>query len=112
MTKHSHVSYSVIEVDYKDFINKTTGDNMATIENFATVRFTSGGVAATRTSNLAEVGLESAVNFTKTAVGNNYDGNGIVTYILSAVNTSASPINNITVRDDLVDKSRRCWTVS
>lgn len=74
---------------------------MATIENFATVRFTSGGVATTRISNLAEVGLESAVTFTKTAVGSSYDGNGIVTYILSAVNTSASPINNITVRDDL-----------
>jgi uncharacterized repeat protein (TIGR01451 family) len=74
---------------------------MATIENFATVRFTSGGVATTRISNLAEVGLESAVTFTKTAVGSNYNGNGIVTYILSAVNTSASPINNITVRDDL-----------
>lgn len=74
---------------------------MATIENFATVRFTSGGVETTRISNLAEVGLESAITFTKTAVGDSYDGGGTVTYILSAVNTSASPINNITVTDDL-----------
>ena len=74
---------------------------MATIENFATVRFTSGGVATTRISNLAEVGLESAVIFTKTAVGSSYGGDGTVTYILSAQNTSASSITNITVKDDL-----------
>ena len=38
---------------------------MATIENFATVRYTSGGVTETKVSNLAEIGLESAVTLTK-----------------------------------------------
>ena len=38
---------------------------MATIENFATVSYTSGGVAATRTSNIAQIELESSLLFSK-----------------------------------------------
>ena len=74
---------------------------MATIENFATVQFTSAGVTTTRVSNLAEIGLESAISFSKTTVGDTYDADGTVTYILSATNTSGAAINNITVIDDL-----------
>lgn len=74
---------------------------MATIENFATVSYTSGGVSETKVSNLAEIGLESAISFTKTTLGESYGEDEVVTYILSMTNTSTSPITNVSVTDDL-----------
>lgn len=74
---------------------------MATIENFATVSYTSGGVAATATSNTAEIELTSSVALTKETLGDTYTSDSDVTYILSVRNTSSSPINNVTVTDDL-----------
>lgn len=74
---------------------------MATIENFATVSYTSGGVTETKVSNLAEIGLESAISFTKTTLGDNYTEDEAVTYILSMTNTSATPISNVSISDDL-----------
>ena len=74
---------------------------MATIENFATVSYTSGGVTETKVSNLAELGLESAISFTKTTLGDNYTEDEAVTYILSMTNTSATPISNVSISDDL-----------
>lgn len=74
---------------------------MATIENFATVSYTSGGITETKVSNLAEIGLESAINFTKTTLGDSYAEDEAITYILSMTNTSASAINNISVTDNL-----------
>lgn len=74
---------------------------MATIENFATVSYTSGGVTETKVSNLAEIGLESAVSFTKTTLGDTYGEESVITYILSITNTSSSAIANVSVSDDL-----------
>ena len=74
---------------------------MATIENFATVSYTSGGITETKVSNLAEIGLESAINFTKTTLGDSYAEDEAITYILSMTNTSASAINNVSVTDNL-----------
>jgi uncharacterized repeat protein (TIGR01451 family) len=74
---------------------------MATIENFATVSYTSGGVLETKVSNLAEIGLESAVNLSKTALGDTYGEDSVITYILSITNTSASVIANVSITDDL-----------
>ncbi len=74
---------------------------MATIENFATVSYTSGGVTETKVSNLAEIGLESAVSFTKTTLGDTYGEDSVITYILSITNTSASAIANVSITDDL-----------
>ncbi len=74
---------------------------MPTIENFATVSFTSGGVAATRTSNLAEIELDSSLSFTKTTLGDTYSANTPITNILSVTNSSSAPINNIVITDDL-----------
>ena len=74
---------------------------MATIENFATVCYTSGGVFETKVSNLAEIGLESAVNLSKTALGDTYGEDSVITYILSITNTSASAIANVSITDDL-----------
>lgn len=74
---------------------------MPTIENFATVSYTAGGVAATKVSNLAETQLESSVSFTKNSVGSTYGDESVVTYILTITNTSANPITNISITDDL-----------
>ncbi len=74
---------------------------MPTIENFATVRYTSNGTALTRVSNVAEIGLSSSVVFTKVALGTEYEGNGTITYILTISNTSSSPLTSLTVTDDL-----------
>ena len=74
---------------------------MATIENFATVSYTSGGISETKVSNLAEIGLESAISFTKSTLGETYGEDDVITYILSMTNTSASTITNVTVTDDL-----------
>ena len=74
---------------------------MATIENFATVSYTSGGVTETKVSNLAEIGLESAVSFTKTTLGETYGENSVITYILSLTNTSGAAIENLSITDDL-----------
>ncbi len=74
---------------------------MPTIENFATVNYTSGGVAATRTSNLAEIELNSSLNFTKTTLGNSYSASTPITNILSVTNSSSSPVTNIVITDNL-----------
>ena len=74
---------------------------MATIENFATVSYTSGGVTETKVSNLAEIGLESAISFTKTTLGETYGEDEVITYILSMTNTSTSAITNVSITDDL-----------
>lgn len=74
---------------------------MATIENFATVSYTSGGVAETKVSNLAEIGLNSAVTLTKTSLGEVYGEDSVLTYILTIINTSSSPIGNLSITDDL-----------
>ncbi len=74
---------------------------MPTIENFATVSFTSGGVAATRTSNLAEVELDSSLNFTKTTLGDSYTANTPITNILSVTNNGTAPVTNIVITDNL-----------
>ena len=74
---------------------------MATIENFATVRYTSNGVTATRVSNLAEVALESSVILTKTPLSSVYVENDTLTYILGIQNTSGAALTNVRIEDDL-----------
>ena len=74
---------------------------MATIENFATVSYTSGGVAATKISNLAEIELDSSLGFSKATLGSTYEANTPITYILSVTNESTSTITNLVITDDL-----------
>ena len=74
---------------------------MATIENFATIRYTSGGITATKVSNLAEISLESSVRITKSTLGDTYSENSVLTYIITVTNTTAATINDITITDDL-----------
>lgn len=74
---------------------------MATIENFATVSYTSGGTAAVKTSNVAEIELNSSLGLSKTALGSSYSADTPITYVLSLTNDSASAITNIVISDDL-----------
>lgn len=74
---------------------------MPSIENFATVSYTSGGIAETKVSNVAEIALESAVGFTKISVGSTYRDGSVVTYILTVTNSSGSAISGSTITDNL-----------
>ena len=74
---------------------------MPSIENFATVRYTSGGITETKVSNIAEISVESAVGFTKTSLGNTYTDNSILTYILTVTNSSGSAVTGSTITDNL-----------
>ena len=74
---------------------------MPTIENFATVRYTSGGVPATTVSNIAQIDLASSVTFDKRTVGSTYSEGDLVTYIMTISNTSSNPLNTVSVTDDL-----------
>ncbi len=74
---------------------------MAIIENFATVRYTSGGVTNTAVSNLAEVELEASVTLGKTSLGNTYEDSSLLTYVLTIQNTSGAPLTNLRIEDDL-----------
>ena len=74
---------------------------MPTIENFATVSYTSGGVTETKMSNIAEISVESAVGFTKTSLGDTYTDNSVLTYILTVTNSSGSEITGSTITDNL-----------
>ncbi len=74
---------------------------MATIENFATVSYTSGNVTQTQISNLAEIELESAITISKNALGQTYGEDSVITYVITVTNTSASPVNDLVIRDDL-----------
>ncbi len=74
---------------------------MATIENFATVNYTSGGVAQTRVSNLAEIGLESAVTLSKNTLGQSYGENAVMTHVITVTNTSSATVNDLLITDNL-----------
>lgn len=74
---------------------------MPTIENFATVRYTSGGVPATTVSNIAQIDLASSVTFDKRTVGSTYSEGDTVTYILTVSNTSSNPLNTVSITDNL-----------
>ncbi len=74
---------------------------MPTIENFATVRYTSGGVPATTVSNIAQIDLASSVTFDKRTVGITYSEGDLVTYIMTVSNTSSNPLNTVSITDNL-----------
>lgn len=74
---------------------------MPSIENFATVSYTSGGIIETKVSNIAEISIESAIGFTKTSLGNTYSDNSTLTYILTVTNASANAITGSSITDNL-----------
>ena len=74
---------------------------MPTIENFATVRYTSNGVESTAVSNLAEIDLQSSVSLFKTPLSTAYGNDTILTYILTIQNSSGAALTGVRVEDDL-----------
>ena len=74
---------------------------MAIIENFATVRYTSGGVTETTVSNLAQINLTSSVSLSKLPLGAVYGNDSLLTYILTVQNTSDAPLSGVVIEDNL-----------
>lgn len=74
---------------------------MATIENFATIRYTSGGVTETTVSNLAQVSVTSSVTLTKLSLNKAYGSDSLLTYVLTVQNTSGSPLTGVKLTDNL-----------
>lgn len=74
---------------------------MATIENFATIRYTSGGVTETTVSNLAQVSVTSSVTLTKLSLNRSYGSDSLLTYILTVQNTSGSALTGVRLEDNL-----------
>ncbi len=74
---------------------------MAIIENFATVRYTSGGVTETTVSNLAQIDLTSSVTLSKVPLGTSYESDSLLTYILTVQNTSDAPLSGVVIEDNL-----------
>lgn len=74
---------------------------MAIIENFATVRYTSGGVTETTVSNLAQIDLTSSVTLSKLPLGAVYGNDSLLTYILTVQNTSDVALSGVVIEDNL-----------
>lgn len=70
---------------------------MATFTNFATLSYN----GTTTNSNIVTGEIIEALTATKTALNELYEQNGEVTYIVSLTNTSALPLSNLTVTDNL-----------
>ncbi len=74
---------------------------MAIIENFATVRYTSGSTTETIVSNIAQVSLTSSVTLSKVPLGTTYGDDSLLTYILTVQNTSDTTLTGVSIVDNL-----------
>ena len=70
---------------------------MATFYNKATLSYNNGSTD----SNIVTGELVEVLSATKTALENNYDANGTVTYLVNIVNSCTTPYTGLTVSDDL-----------
>ena len=70
---------------------------MATFQNQATLSY-AGNVT---TSNVVSGELQEAISLTKTVLDATYTAGGILTYVVSIINSSALPLTGLTVTDDL-----------
>lgn len=70
---------------------------MATFQNQATLSY-AGNVT---TSNVVTGELQQAVSVAKYAVSDTYTQGEVLTYVISLVNTGATPLTDLTVTDDL-----------
>ncbi len=70
---------------------------MATFTNQATLSY--GNNVAT--SNIVTGELQQALAVTKTTLDDSYTGNDVLTYVVSIVNSGATPLTDLTVTDDL-----------
>lgn len=75
---------------------------MATrITNQATLTYQYGTTTAQAASNVASVLLREALSASKTTLDTSYRRGGELTYILSATNSSANALTNVTLSDNL-----------
>ena len=70
---------------------------MATFTNFATLSY-SGGIT---NSNTVTGELLETLAVTKTAVTDNYTAQDNITYIITLINSGATPLTNLSLSDDL-----------
>lgn len=70
---------------------------MATFTNQATLTYAGRSV----NSNVVNGEITDIINVTKNAVVDTYTANDVVTYVISIVNTGTTPVNGITLTDDL-----------
>ena len=70
---------------------------MATFYNKATLSYNNGSTD----SNIVTGELVEVLSATKTALENDYDANGTVTYLVNIVNSGNTPYTALTVSDDL-----------
>lgn len=70
---------------------------MANFSNYATLSYNGG----TLNSNTVTGEIVQILNMTKTAVKATYEKGDIITYVISLVNSADSPLNALTITDDL-----------
>lgn len=70
---------------------------MARFTNYATLSYNGG----TKDSNIVTGELLEVLSATKTAVTNNYTANDDATYVISILNSGATPITAVTVTDNM-----------
>lgn len=75
---------------------------MATqITNRAQLTFQYGTLTGSVFSNVATTTLQGPLNIEKTSVGDQYNGQGDITYVLSFTNTTSAAISNVVLNDNL-----------
>ena len=70
---------------------------MANFSNYATLSYNGGML----NSNTVTGEIVQILNMTKTAVKATYEKGDIITYVISLVNSADSPLNALTITDDL-----------
>lgn len=100
VTSYSLYAYSVSRGMAPNYAER--GMNMATqITNQATLTYQYGTSTASAASNIATATLQDPLTLTKSALDAGYRAGEDITYILTAANTSANALTNLTLRDNL-----------
>ncbi len=72
-----------------------------TITNQASLNYQSNGLTQTVTSNVATATIADPLNISKNSLEGAYRADQPVTYIVSMVNSSAAPLTDVTITDNL-----------
>lgn len=74
---------------------------MPIITNQATITYQSNGINQTAISNIASTNLEGPFSVGKTSLGDTYELNNEITYILQTTNNGSVTLTNVQITDDL-----------
>ena len=72
---------------------------MATINNQATLTFSSGGSTVEVASNTASVTLQGPLTISKRSLETSYQLDNTIVYTVEVKNTSTASLQNVTVKD-------------